>query len=188
MAERRTRREGLAFEGDVRLVIIGELNKGDMLPKSPLEFFNPLRSMVQRTSLTDIPGVKIIYTVNAFIPDDSKTCRVEAKKWEAISKKLDGITVVGISKEHHQAIAAFAQREGITHQLLSAKNGPIAQELAAELEGPGNWPDMLLREVIVADENNIVVYKGEVSNQEDEPPYDPPVEAATTALRTSAAS
>lgn len=183
-------RRGLAFEGNERMDVVGELNVGDQLPSSPLDFFDPARGMIRHIALTDIPRVKIINTVNEFRPPESKTCQIETRQWEATSAELPaGITVIVISKEDPQAVANWGVLEHINRvRLLSAKNGTVAQDLGAELQGAGNWPKRLFRQVIVADENNRVVYKQEILNQEEEPDYDAAIEAAMAALGANVAS
>lgn len=149
------------------------------LPKegSELKNFKLTNSDLNEKSLSDFEGKRKI--LNIFPSIDTGVCAASARQFNVKAGDLDNTVVINISKDLPFALGRFCAAEGLDHvESLSDFRGNFGQDYAVELvDSP--MKGLLSRAVIVADENNKVLYTEQVPEIAQEPNYD----AALSALK-----
>jgi thiol peroxidase len=171
-------RTGEAFEGDMRLTVVGrQLQVGDPAPDFALESLHPPDASLQTVRLADSTGrVRLLNVVNSL---DTPVCRVETRRWEELGRALPaGVRLYTISMDLPYAQARWQSAEGVTHQALSAhQRERFGQDYGVLLK---EWR-LLQRAVLVIDRSDRIVYREYVADQMREPDYTAAIAAARQA-------
>jgi len=177
MKEHERHRE--AFEGDIRLTVIGErLEPGDVAPDFSLDILNPGDAMPHEVTLADGAGrVRLLHVVNSL---DTPVCHVGAQRFERAAGELPpNVDVYTVSMDLPFAQLRWRSAEGVSHGALSSHRS----------EAFGRAYGVLLREwrlleraVFVIDGGGRLTHVEYVPDQMAEPDYD----AALSAARASA--
>jgi len=127
-------------------------------------------------TLETFEGKKKVF--NIFPSIDTPTCAASSRKFNEEASKLDNTVVINISKDLPFALGRFCAAEGLNNvETLSDFRSSFGDDYEVTItDSP--LKGLLSRAVIVADENNKVVYTEQVSEIADEPNYN----AALTAL------
>lgn len=127
--------------------------------------------------LSDFDGKKKV--INIFPSIDTGICAASARKFNEEATKLNNTVVINISKDLPFALGRFCAAEGLNNvETLSDFRGHFGDDYGVIItDSP--MKGLLSRAVIVADENNNVVYTEQVPEITTEPNY----EAALNALK-----
>ncbi|MDC8099610.1 thiol peroxidase [Chryseobacterium rhizosphaerae] len=127
-------------------------------------------------TLETFEGKKKVF--NIFPSIDTPTCAASSRKFNEEASKLDNTVVINISKDLPFALGRFCAAEGLNNvETLSDFRSSFGDDYEVTItDSP--LKGLLSRAVIVADENNKVLYTEQVSEIADEPNYN----AALTAL------
>ena len=149
------------------------------LPKegSALKDFKLTGSDLNEKSLSDFEGKRKI--LNIFPSIDTGVCAASARAFNVKAGDLENTVVINISKDLPFALSRFCAAEGLDHvESLSDFRGDFGNNYGVELvDSP--MKGLLSRAVIVADENNKILYTEQVPEIAQEPNYD----AALAALK-----
>ena len=117
--------------------------------------------------------------LNIFPSIDTGICAASARKFNVEAGNLENTVVINISKDLPFALGRFCAAEGLNHvETLSDFRGTFGDYYGVTImDGP--MKGLLSRAVIVADENNNVLYTEQVPEITTEPNY----EAALNALK-----
>jgi len=127
-------------------------------------------------SLKDFQGVKKILNIVTSL--DTGTCATSAKRFEAEVSKLPDILVLTVSCDLPFAQSRFCQNESISKvvTLSQLRNRNFGRDYGVEfVDGP--LAGLLARSLVVLDENDTVLYTQQVTENADEPDYDPALKA-----------
>ena len=128
-------------------------------------------------TLADFDGKKKI--INIFPSIDTGVCAASARKFNVEAGNLENTVVINVSKDLPFALGRFCAAEGLDHvETLSDFRGNFGKDYGVTLED-SPLQGLLSRAVIVADENNTIVYEEQVPEIAQEPNY----EAALAALK-----
>lgn len=128
--------------------------------------------------LSDLKGKKVV--LNIFPSVDTGTCAASVRRFNEAASKLDGATVLCVSRDLPFAQNRFCGAEGLD-QVVSAsdfRNGSFGKSYGVQIED-GPLAGLLARSVVVIDETGKVAYNQQVEETVDEPDY----EGALNALK-----
>jgi thiol peroxidase len=175
MVEERT---GEAFEGDVRLTVVGRrLRPGETAPDFALDWLDPKDSTIHTVRLGDSAGkVRLLNVVNSL---DTPVCHVETCRWEKYLPELPPDTCLyTITMDLPFAIARWQAAQGGTHKALSShRSEQFGRDYGVLLK---EWR-LLQRAVFVIDRAGRIVHAEYVADQMREPDYAPALEAVRRA-------
>jgi thiol peroxidase len=175
MAEERT---GEAFEGDIRLTVIGrKLQPGEQAPDFALDYLNPTDSLIQTIHLHDSAGkICLLNVINSL---DTPVCHLETRKWEGLRREMPAdVSVFTISMDLPFAAARWQTAEGVNHLALSShRSEQFGRDYGVLLK---EWR-LLQRAVFVIDRDGNILHAEYVTDQMREPDYDAAVQAVWNA-------
>ena len=176
-----TTRSGEAFEGDVRLTVVGEqLHIGDPAPDFALDALGPGESVPREVTLGSGAGrVRLLHVVNSL---DTPVCHVGAHRFEHM-RTADlpaNVDVYTVSMDLPFAQARWRGAESVAHEALSShRSEAFGRDYGVLLR---EWR-LLQRAVFVIDGRGRIRHAEYVADQMAEPDYD----AAIAAARATAA-
>jgi thioredoxin-dependent peroxiredoxin len=181
MAEERI---GEAFEGDVRLTVVGrQLRPGEAAPEFVLEHLDPKDSSIRIVRLADSAGkVRLLNVINSI---DTPVCHVETCRWERhLSELPPGVVLYTVAMDLPFALARWQAAQNSTHPALSGhRDEDFGRDYGVLLK---EWR-LLQRAVFVIDRKDRVVYAEYVADQMREPDYAAALEAVRGAASESRA-
>ena len=144
---------------------------------SEMKDFKLTGADLNEKTLSDFAGKRKI--LNIFPSIDTGVCAASARAFNVKAGDLENTVVINISKDLPFALSRFCAAEGLDHvESLSDFRGNFGEDYGVELvDSP--MKGLLSRAVIVADENNNVLYTEQVPEIAQEPNY----EAALAALK-----
>ncbi|BEV03531.1 thiol peroxidase [Chryseobacterium gambrini] len=144
---------------------------------STIKDFALVDSGLNVKTLETFKGKKKVF--NIFPSIDTPTCASSARKFNEEASALENTVVINVSKDLPFALGRFCAAEGLNNvETLSDFRSSFGDDYEVTItDSP--MKGLLSRAVIVADENNKVVYTEQVSEIADEPDY----EAALAALK-----
>ncbi|WP_308003598.1 thiol peroxidase [uncultured Chryseobacterium sp.] len=144
---------------------------------STIKDFALVDSGLNVKTLETFEGKKKVF--NIFPSIDTPTCASSARKFNEEASALENTVVINVSKDLPFALGKFCAAEGLNNvETLSDFRSSFGDDYEVTItDSP--MKGLLSRAVIVADENNKVVYTEQVSEIADEPDY----EAALAALK-----
>lgn len=144
---------------------------------STIKDFALLDAGLNVKTLETFEGKKKVF--NIFPSIDTPTCASSARKFNEEASALDNTVVINVSKDLPFALGRFCAAEGLNNvETLSDFRSSFGDDYEVTItDSP--MKGLLSRAVIVADENNKVVYTEQVSEIADEPDY----QAALSALK-----
>jgi thioredoxin-dependent peroxiredoxin len=163
-------RIGEAFEGDIRLTVIGEqLTPGDAAPDFALDALAPGEALPREVTLTGGLGrVRLLHVVNSL---DTPVCHVGAHRFETMrtSDQLPGVDVYTVSMDLPFAQARWRTAEDVAHETLSGHRSEAFGRAYGVLLR--EWR-LLQRAVFVIDAQNRIAHAEYVADQMMEPDYE----------------
>jgi len=168
-------RRGEAFEGDVKLTVIGpRLRVGDAAPDFVLDALAPGEGVPREVTLATGSGrVRLIHVVNSL---DTPVCHVGAHRFERLrATDLPGVEVYTVSMDLPFAQARWRAAEGVEHETLSSHRSEAFGRAYGVLLR--EWR-LLQRAVFVIDGSGRIVHAEYVADQMAEPDYGAAVAAA----------
>jgi thiol peroxidase len=169
-------RRGEAFEGDVRLTVIGpRLAAGDAAPDFVLDALAPGEGVPREITLATGAGrVRLIHVVNSL---DTPVCHAGTHRFEQLraADRLPGVDVYTVSMDLPFAQARWRAAEGVGHETLSSHRSEAFGRAYGVLLR--EWR-LLQRAVFVIDGSGRIVHAEYVADQMAEPDYDAAVAAA----------
>ncbi|WP_336730900.1 thiol peroxidase [Chryseobacterium sp. VD8] len=144
---------------------------------STIKDFALVDSGLNVKTLETFEGKKKVF--NIFPSIDTPTCASSARKFNEEASALENTVVINVSKDLPFALGRFCAAEGLNNvETLSDFRSSFGDDYEVTItDSP--MKGLLSRAVIVADENNKVVYTEQVSEIADEPDY----QAALAALK-----
>lgn len=174
-------RRGEAFEGDVKLTVIGRrLEPGDAAPEFTLDTLNLGDAMPHEVTLADGAGrVRLLHVVNSL---DTPVCDLGAHRFErAVAELPPNVDVYTVSMDLPFAQLRWRSAEGVSHGALSShRSEAFGRAYGVLLQ---EWR-LLERSVFVIDGDGRLTHVEYVPDQLAEPDYD----AALAAARSAAGS
>jgi thiol peroxidase len=168
-------RTGEAFEGDIRLTVLGErLKPGDAAPDFALDALAPDEAVPREVTLAGGSGrVRLLHVVNSL---DTPVCHLGAHRFETLrAGTLAGVDVYTISMDLPFAQARWRAAEHVDHEALSShRSEAFGRAYGVLLK---EWR-LLQRAVFVIDGRNRIAYAEYVADQMAEPDYDAAVAVA----------
>ena len=176
-------RTGEAFEGDIRLTVMGrQLRVGDRAPDFSLDALAPGEALPREVTMAGGAGrVRVLHVVNSL---DTPVCHVGAHKFDALRtyELPAGVDVYTVSMDLPFAQARWRDVEKVNHEALSShRSEAFGQAYGVLLQ---EWR-LLQRAVFVIDASGTVVYAEYVGDQMAEPDYAAAVAAARAVARPS---
>lgn len=174
-------RTGEAFEGDIRLTVVGErLRVGDAAPDFALDALGPGEAVPREVTLAGGAGrVRLLHVVNSL---DTPVCHVGAHRFEQLrtAKLPSNVDVYTVSMDLPFAQARWRGAESVAHEALSShRSEAFGRDYGVLLQ---EWR-LLQRAVFVIDGAGRIRHAEYVADQMAEPDYD----AAIAATRAAAA-
>lgn len=155
-----------------------EIHTSGTLPNigMPIQDFELVNQNLETKTLKDYEGKKKIF--NIFPSIDTGVCAASARKFNVEAGNLDNTVVINISKDLPFALGRFCAAEGLSHvETLSDFRGNFGENLGVVItDSP--MKGLLSRAVIVADENNTIIYQEQVPEIAQEPNYEAALAAA----------
>ncbi|ASE61742.1 thiol peroxidase [Chryseobacterium indologenes] len=144
---------------------------------STIKDFALVDSGLNVKTLENFEGKKKVF--NIFPSIDTPTCAASSRKFNEEASNLENTVVINVSKDLPFALGRFCAAEGLNNvETLSDFRSSFGDDYEVTItDSP--LKGLLSRAVIVADENNKVVYTEQVSEIANEPNY----EAALAALK-----
>jgi len=172
-------RTGEAFEGDVRLTVIGEqLRVGDKAPDFALDALGPGEAAPREITLASGAGrVRLLHVVNSL---DTPVCHVGAHRFEQLRTATlpSNVDVYTVSMDLPYAQARWRGAESVAHEALSShKSEAFGRDYGVLLK---EWR-LLQRAVFVVDGDGRIRHAEYVADQMAEPDYDAAIAAARAA-------
>ncbi len=172
-------RTGEAFEGDVRLTVIGEqLRVGDKAPDFALDALGPGEAAPREITLAGGAGrVRLLHVVNSL---DTPVCHVGAHRFEQLRTATlpSNVDVYTVSMDLPYAQARWRGAESVAHEALSShRSEAFGRDYGVLLE---EWR-LLQRAVFVVDGDGRIRHAEYVADQMAEPDYDAAIAAARAA-------
>lgn len=172
-------RRGEAFEGDVRLTVVGsQLAAGDPAPEFDLDTLGPADAMPRSVSLSSGAGrVRLLHVVNSL---DTPVCHIGAHRFETLraAELPANVDVYSVSMDLPFAQLRWSVAEGVSHAALSShRSESFGRAYGVLLR---EWR-LLQRAVFVIDGRGIVRHAEYVADQLAEPDYGAAVAAARAA-------
>ncbi len=153
---------------------------GDLPAKgSTLPDFVLTDSDLQDKSLADFAGKKKILNITPSL--DTGICAASARAFDKKVSELDNTVCINISADLPFATDRFCKSEGVENviTLSQLRTRDFGRDYGVELvDGP--LAGLLSRAVVVADENNRVVYTEQVPEIAQEPDYSGAIAAVTS--------
>ena len=154
-----------------------EINTVGNLPEvgSTLKDFVLVSQELSEKKLSDFDGKRKV--LNIFPSIDTGICAASARHFNVDITNLENTVVINISKDLPFALGRFCAAEGIDKvESLSDFRGSFGEDYGVTLvDGP--LKGLLSRAVIVADENNKVLYTEQVPEIVQEPDYENALDA-----------
>jgi thioredoxin-dependent peroxiredoxin len=172
-------RHGEAFEGDIRLTVVGrKLAAGERAPDFTLEALAPGEGVPREISLVSGAGrVRLLHVVNSL---DTPVCHLGAHEFEKrrVADLPPSVDVYTVSMDLPFAQARWRAEEGVTHEALSGhRSEDFGRAYGVLLR---EWR-LLQRAVFVVDGDGRIVHVEYVDDQMAEPDYEGAVSAARAA-------
>ena len=172
-------RTGEAFEGDVRLTVIGEqLRVGDKAPDFALDALGPGEAAPREITLASGAGrVRLLHVVNSL---DTPVCHVGAHRFEQLRTATlpSNVDVYTVSMDLPYAQARWRGAESVAHEALSShRSEAFGRDYGVLLK---EWR-LLQRAVFVVDGDGRIRHAEYVADQMAEPDYDAAIAAARAA-------
>jgi thioredoxin-dependent peroxiredoxin len=172
-------RTGEAFEGDVRLTVIGEqLCVGDKAPDFALDALGPGEAAPREITLASGAGrVRLLHVVNSL---DTPVCHVGAHRFEQLRTATlpSNVDVYTVSMDLPYAQARWRGAESVAHEALSShRSEAFGRDYGVLLK---EWR-LLQRAVFVIDGDGRIRHAEYVADQMAEPDYDAAIAAARAA-------
>lgn len=169
-------RSGEAFEGDVRLTVLGEqLRVGDAAPDFSLDALGPGEAVPREITLAGGAGrVRLLHVVNSL---DTPVCHVGARRFEALrtAELPPNVDVYTVSMDLPFAQARWRAAESVAHEALSShRNEAFGRAYGVLLQ---EWR-LLQRAVFVIDGEGRIRHAEYVADQMAEPDYGAAIAAA----------
>ena len=169
-------RTGEAFEGDIRLTVVGEqLKPGDAAPDFALDALAPGEALPREVTLDGGSGrVRLLHVVNSL---DTPVCHVGAHRFERMrtADRLSGVDVYTVSMDLPFAQARWRAAEHVDHETLSShRSESFGRAYGVLLR---EWR-LLQRAVFVIDGRNRIAHAEYVADQMAEPDYEAAVAVA----------
>ncbi len=161
----------LTFKGNpVR--IVGEPPRAGEKAKD----FSLVKGDLSRAGLNDFKGTKLV--LNVFLSLDTGTCAASVRNFNKEAASLQNTKVLCISKDLPFAQSRFCAAEGIENVIMLSDfaTGEFGKNYGIEI---ANEPlqGLLSRTVIVIDENGVVSYVQQVTENSQEPNYEEVLDA-----------
>ena len=174
-------RSGEAFEGDIRLTVIGDrLHVDDAAPDFALDALGPGDAAPREITLASGAGrVRLLHVVNSL---DTPVCHVGAHRFEELraSNLPSNVDVYTVSMDLPYAQARWRGAESVTHEALSShRSEAFGRDYGVLLQ---EWR-LLQRAVFVIDGHGRIRHVEYVADQMAEPDYDAAIAAARAAAR-----
>ncbi|MEP6692916.1 MAG: thiol peroxidase [Gemmatimonadaceae bacterium] len=172
-------RRGEAFEGDVKLTVVGQkLKPGDAAPDFTLDALAPGDAAPREVTLAGGAGrVRLLHVVNSL---DTPVCHVGAHRFEAMRSAdlAPAVDVYTVSMDLPFAQQRWRAAEHVEHDALSGhRSEDFGRAYGVLLR---EWR-LLQRAVFVIDGRGRVTHAEYVADQMAEPDYDAAVAAARKA-------
>ena len=172
-------RTGEAFEGDIRLTVVGEqLRVGDQAPDFALDALGPGEAAPREITLAGGAGrVRLLHVVNSL---DTPVCHVGAHRFEQLRTATlpSNVDVYTVSMDLPYAQARWRGAESVAHEALSShKSEAFGRDYGVLLK---EWR-LLQRAVFVVDGDGRIRHAEYVADQMAEPDYDAAIAAARAA-------
>jgi thiol peroxidase len=172
-------RTGEAFEGDIRLTVIGsKLRPGSRAPDFKLDALAPGEGLPREITLASTAGrVRLLHVVNSL---DTPVCHVGTHQFETrrLNDLPPGVDVFTVSMDLPFAQARWRAAEGVEHEALSShRSEDFGRDYGVLLR---EWR-LLQRAVFVIDAADRITYAEYVPDQMAEPDYAAALEAARAA-------
>jgi thioredoxin-dependent peroxiredoxin len=171
-----TVRTGEAFEGDIRLTVLGEqLRVGDAAPDFSLDALGPGEAVPREVTLADGAGrVRLLHVVNSL---DTPVCHVGAHRFEDLrtAQLPPNVDVYTVSMDLPFAQARWRGAESVVHEALSShRSEAFGRAYGVLLQ---EWR-LLQRAVFVIDGKGTIRHAEYVADQMAEPDYAAAIAAA----------
>ncbi len=136
---------------------------------SNLKDFTLVNLDLKEKSAQDFSGKKKIF--NIFPSIDTGVCQAAARKFNEQASDLENTVVINVSRDLPFALNRFCAAEGLDNVVsLSDFRGSFGEDFGVTItDSP--MKGLLSRAVIVADENNKVIYTEQVPEIAQEPNY-----------------
>jgi thiol peroxidase len=142
-----------------------------------LKDFTLVDSDMSNKSLTDFAGKKKIISI--FPSVGTGICATSVRHFNEEANKLNNTVIINVSKDLPYALKQFCGAEGLDHvKTLSDFRGSFGTDYGVTMMD-NTMAGLLSRAIIVADENNTILYTEQVPEIAQEPNYD----AAIAALK-----
>lgn len=176
-------RTGEAFEGDVRLTVVGrKLRVGDAAPDFTLDALAPGESAAREVTLAGGAGrVRLLHVVNSL---DTPVCHLGAHRFDQMraSELGAGVDVYTVSMDLPFAQARWRAAESVKHEALSShRSEAFGRDYGVLLR---EWR-LLQRAVFVIDGTGRIAYAEYVADQMAEPDYGAAVAVARSLASAS---
>lgn len=174
-------RSGEAFEGDIRLTVVGEqLRVGDAAPDFALDALGPGEAIAREITLASGTGrVRLLHVVNSL---DTPVCHIGAHRFEKVrtAELPPNVDVYTVSMDLPFAQARWRDAESVSHEALSShRSEDFGRDYGVLLQ---EWR-LLQRAVFVVDGKGRVRHAEYVADQMAEPDYDAAIAAAQAAAK-----
>ena len=135
---------------------------------------------LQSSRLHDYDGVRVL---NIFPSVATPICQASVRRFHESISGLDGVVVLNISKDLPFAQSAFCAAQGLDNvEMMSTFRGTFGRDFGVEfLESP--FEGLLSRSVLVLDGEGTVIYAQQAKSTDEEPDYEPVIEAVRNALK-----
>jgi thiol peroxidase len=175
-------RSGEAFEGDIRLTVVGErLRAGDTAPDFALDALGPGDAVAREVTLAGGAGrVRLLHVVNSL---DTPVCHVGAHRFEDLrtAELPSNVDVYTVSMDLPFAQARWRGAESVAHEALSShRSEAFGRDYGVLLQ---EWR-LLQRAVFVIDGGGRIRHAEYVADQMAEPDYGAAIAAARAAAKT----
>ncbi len=155
-----------------------EVSTMGILPEVGLNLrdFALVNDKLEVKQLSDFDGKKKI--INIFPSIDTGVCAASARKFNVEAGNLENTVVINVSKDLPFALGRFCAAEGLDHvETLSDFRSSFGDDYEVTItDGP--MKGLLSRAVVVADEQNKVIYTEQVPEITQEPNYEAALNAA----------
>jgi len=174
-----TTRTGEAFEGDIRLTVLGDqLRVGDTAPDFALDALGPGEALPREVTLTGGAGrVRLLHVVNSL---DTPVCHVGAHRFDELrtAHLPSNVDVYTVSMDLPFAQARWRGAESVAHEALSShRSETFGRSYGVLLQ---EWR-LLQRAVFVIDGDGKIRHAEYVADQMAEPDYAAAISAAKDA-------
>jgi thiol peroxidase len=176
-------RSGEAFEGDIRLTVVGEqLHVGDRAPDFTLDTLSPGDPAPREVTLAGGAGrVRLLHVVNSL---DTPVCHIGAHRFEDLrtAQLPPNVDVYTVSMDLPFAQARWRGAESVSHDALSShRSEAFGRDYGVLLQ---EWR-LLQRAVFVVDGDGSIRHAEYVADQMAEPDYAAAIAAARAASEAS---